>query len=241
MRCSYLLLLTFVAVSGATSLPEIASRSGAVKSESIALKKLDQKHQYSLLYSLSSLGGMSPDARVKVEVVQGSDVLAGKTLHAGDPDFYTQFRVRGDGPAVVRVTNERATGKYTLQVNEWPLSDTVRRGPIHRWQDAMPVALGGTVFAAGDDANYIALPGSGRKAVVEDPNRTDWYRFEFRETSPKLVFFQIDLMERDQIPVNVTVYRVKAASSKSISRARTRSRCRTKCRRCPATSSRRAS
>ena len=64
-----------------------------------------------------------------------------------------------------------------------------------------------TVFAAGDDANYIALPGSGRKAVVEDPNRTDWYRFEFRETSPKLVFFQIELMERDQIPVNVTVHR----------------------------------
>ena len=99
MRWSYLLLLTFVAVAGATSLPEIASRSGAVKSESIPLKGLDQKHQYSLLYSLSSLRGLSPDARVKVEVVQGSDVLAGKTLHAGDPDFYTQFRIRRDGAA----------------------------------------------------------------------------------------------------------------------------------------------
>jgi hypothetical protein len=209
MRCSYLLLFTFVAVAGATSLPEIAVRSGTVKSESIALKKLDHKHQYSLLYSLSSLRELPPDARVKVEVVQGSDVLAGKTLHAGDPDFYTQFRIRRDGGVVVRVSNERTTAKYTLQVNEWPLSDTVRTGPIHRWQDAMPVALGKTVFAAGDDANYIALPGSGRKAIVEDPNRTDWYRFEFRETSPKLVFFQIELTERDQIPVNVTVHRVK--------------------------------
>ena len=45
--------------------------------------------------------------------------------------------------------------------------------------------------------------------MIEDPNRTDWYRFEFRETAPKLVFFQIELTERDQIPVNVTVHRVK--------------------------------
>ena len=54
-------------------------------------------------------------------------------------------------------------------MNEWPLSDDVRAGPIHRWQDAMRIPLGKTVFASGDDANYIALPGTGRKAVVEDP------------------------------------------------------------------------
>ena len=36
---------------------------------------------------------------------------------------------------------------------------------------------------------------------------SDWYKFEFAGGRPKLVFFQIDLMERDQIPVNVAVYR----------------------------------
>jgi Squalene-hopene cyclase C-terminal domain len=44
---------------------------------------------------------------------------------------------------------------------------------------------------------------------VEAPNGTDWYRFEFSATGPKLVFFQIELMERDQLPVNVSVYLVK--------------------------------
>ena len=34
----------------------------------------------------------------------------------------------------------------------------VKSGPNHRWQDAMPIALGKTVFASGDDAEYIPLP-----------------------------------------------------------------------------------
>ena len=61
--------------------------------------------------------------------------------------------------------------------------------------------LGKTVFASGDDAPYIPLPGTSRLAAQDGPNRTDWYRFEFAGATPKLVFFQIDLMERDQIPV----------------------------------------
>ena len=73
----------------------------------------------------------------------------------------------------------------------------------------MEIPLGKTVFASGDDVEYIPLPGSSRRAMVEDPNGTDWYRFEFRGPAPKLVFFQIELMERDQLPVNVSVYRVK--------------------------------
>ena len=89
-------------------------------------------------------------------------MLAIKTLHAGDPDFYTQFRVRGQ-KLRCRVNNERVTGKYTLQVNEWPCPIQSAAAPIHRWQDAMPIALGKTVFASGDDTNYIALPGRGRK------------------------------------------------------------------------------
>ena len=69
--------------------------------------------------------------------------------------------------------------------------------------------------------------------MIEDEGRTDWYRFEFRETSPKLVFFQIELTERDQIPVNITVHRVKDGKLEEFFRARIRLRCLMKCRRCP--------
>lgn len=192
----------------AVSLPTVESRSGPVRAETVELKSLDGNHQYSLLYSLSSLRVLGPEARVTVQVEQGGEILTGKTLHAGDPDFYTQFRVPHAGSATLRVQNNGAGGVCQWQVNAWPVSDVVSRGPNHRWQDAQPIMLGKTVFASGDDALYIPLPGTTRVAAQEEPNRTDWYRFEFNESSPKLVFFQIDLMERDQMPANVAVYRL---------------------------------
>ena len=225
----------------AVTLPVVQTRSGPVATGTIPLNNLDTGHQYSLLYSLSTLRGLRPDSRVTVEVRQGDSVLATKTLHAGDADFYTQFRVPSDGNAEVRVRNIATPGNYRLQVNAWPLSNVVRRGPNHRWQDAMTIPLGKAVFASGDDAPYIPLPGLRART---------WWTIRCAPTgivstsvqsTPKLVFFQLELTERDQIPVNVSVYRVNDGKpSRSISKARTRSRCRTKCRRCPATNSRRA-
>ena len=208
-KCVLPILASLVSVTtaGAVSLPKVESRSGRVETMTVPLNGLDAQHQYSLLYSLSSLRGLSPEARVTVEIVEGDSVLAAKTLHAGDADFYTQFRVKGKGRAEVRVRNNGAQGNYTLQVNQWPLSDAVRSGPNHDWRQAMPATLGKTVFASGDDAEYIPTPGTTRAASVEDPARTDWYKVEFKETKPKLVFFQVDLLDRDQLPVNVTVHR----------------------------------
>ena len=200
-------LLLAAAAAHPVSLPRVLARSGAVVSASIPIKALDAKHQYGLLYSISPLRDEDRKATVKVEVLQGVRTLASKTLHTGDPDFYTQFRTDQRGPATVRVTVAgRVKGRYSLEVNEWPLSRRVRSGPIDSPQRAMSIDLGTTVFASGDDANYIPLEGSPRKAAIEAP--ADWYKFEFKEPKPKLVHFVVDLTERDQLPVSVYVHRM---------------------------------
>ena len=179
-----------------------------MRGEEIRLSGLNAQHQYSLLYSISTLDGLGPDTRVTVEIAQREAILGAKTLHAGDADFYTQFRVPQNGDAAVRVRAVEAHGRYRLQVNEWPLTQQVKSGPNHDWRHAMSIPLGKTVFASGDDAEYIPLPGTSRRLIAEDPNGEDWYRFEFQEKTPKLIFFQIELMDRDQLPVNVSVYRL---------------------------------
>ena len=182
----------------------LKSQTGSVRTETIALQRLDTKHQYSFLYSLRSLRDLTPETRVAVEIRQGSAVLAAKTLHLGDPDYYTQFHVLTDGAAQVTVRASHVAGSYLLQVNTWPRSRQVKSEPDHRFEDAMEIDLGKTVFASGDDDEYIPLPGTPRKATTE---LRDWYKFEFAG-APKLVFFQIDLMERDQIPCDVRVWRL---------------------------------
>src|SRR3954464_2411394 len=148
----------------AIDLPRLISRSGSVRSEVIPLRGLDDKHQYSLLYSVSTLRNLTPDSRITVEIRQGDVTVASKTLHEGDPDFYTQFGVTGSS-AEVRVSAVAVPDSvtYKAEVNRWPRSNQVRRGPIHRWEDAMPIDLGRTVFASGDDAPYIPVAGTTRK------------------------------------------------------------------------------
>lgn len=208
MRLRALVGLLISYAAGATTLPVVLSRTGQVQSETIALKGLDTAHQYSFLYSVRELAALDPDLRIVLELRQGPALLSSKTLHAGDPDYYFQFRVAHAGEAILRVRTSGAKGRYELQVNRWPLSPLVKSNPSHRWQDAIEIPLGQTVFAAGDDEEYIPLPGTSRSAAVNDPAGVDWYKFEFSAGAPKLIFFQLDLMERDQIPVNVSLYRI---------------------------------
>jgi hypothetical protein len=198
-----LVLLPWIGMSA--GLISVATRTGDVATETVEIPQLTPAAAYSLLYSISPLQSLGPQALVEIEVRQGIAVLASKTLHAGDADFYTQFRVPQAGAVAVAVRAKSAGGRYSLTVNQWPASGTVKSGPVAQWQDAMTIPLGETVFASGDDEEYIPLPGTTRKALA-DRSRRDWYKFEFTSPAPKLVFFQVDLMERDQIPVDVSVY-----------------------------------
>ncbi len=157
---------------------------------------LKAKASYGFLYSTRALAGS-----VQIRVTAQGQQLLRKTLHAGDPDVYTQFGVPSDGDAQLEVQASGFKGEYRLELTEWPASRLLRRGPAHTWNQASPMDLGTTVFASADEEEYVPLRGAASK-------QTDWYRFEFAEASPKLVFFQIDLMERDNLPVDVALFRI---------------------------------
>src|SRR5258708_7011154 len=81
----------------AAQLPIVLSRTGSVRTETVTLKALDAEHQYSVLYSISPLRNLTPDARVIVELRQGQSILAAKTLHSGDADYATPRKYRSHG------------------------------------------------------------------------------------------------------------------------------------------------
>ena len=70
---------------------------------------------------------------------KATTLIASKALHAGDADYYTQFRVPKAGNAILIIKAANAAGKYTVQVNRWPLAPTVKTVPNHRWQDAQAI------------------------------------------------------------------------------------------------------
>src|SRR5215467_12171316 len=192
------LLLVCVAVRGFAqlgySLTEVYGSTGELKAGTISLEKVTGGENYSLLFSLD-LAALGAAARVKVSVVDGDRVLLEKTLHAGDADLYGFFRpVR---VPELRIAAEGVTrGDFQLQINRKALNG----GPNHTWQDAAALTLGELIVSSGDQAEYVPLPGTPLKDTVEAPEGDHWYRFRFTESKPKLVFFQLELMDRDGLP-----------------------------------------
>ena len=184
------------------SLPEVYSTAAELRPGVLRLDKIAGGENYSFLFSVDP-ALLGPAARVSVSLVDGDDLLLSKTLHAGDADLYGFFRP-------VRVPELRITaegpghGQYQLQINR----KAVNGGPHRTWRDAAPFTPGELVVASGDEAEYVPLPGTSRNEIVADPGGEHWYRFHFNEPQPKLIYFQVELMDRDAIPADVSIFRM---------------------------------
>ena len=194
-----------LAASNPYTLPSVLKKTGAVHAETISIPRLKAGAAYSILFAVHSPSAFGSESRIAVDLAQGPAHLLHKTLHLGDPDFYAMFHVPADGDAQLRVAVEgKMAGTYTLQVNRWPASHGIEKEPNHDWKSANQIALGETVFASEDETPYIP---AGK--TVFPAGSPHWFRFAFDGAKPRLVFFQVDLMERDNIPVDVAVYRLK--------------------------------
>jgi hypothetical protein len=204
-------LVTAVAFGapGAYSVPEILQKSGPVETQGIRLPPLDPKKTYSLLFALDSVATLSPQSRIEIRLTDGRFLLASKILHLGDPDFYAPFHVSHTTRPELRITATAAAGsRYSVRVNQWPTATLLDRGSNHAWQNANTIKLGETVHASADGVDYIPVPGTPRKEAIEGANGEDWYRFSFEGRAPKLVYFQVELTDRDDLPVDVAVFRL---------------------------------
>lgn len=203
---SLLLLLAPLALLAEYNLPAVYSTSGKIASETISLSRLKSDQQYSLLFSVPP-AVLGAESTLTIELVDHGRVLIGKTLHAGDDDVYAPFHLGHEAKPELKLSATGTTGTYKLQINAWPSSKQLKGGGNHTAKEANPMVLGETVFASSDESEYIPVEGTSRKAYAEDPRGEDWYSFSFDSPRPKLVYFQVELMDRDDLPVDVSIFR----------------------------------
>jgi hypothetical protein len=201
-------VLPLVLLAGPSyNVPEVYSSSGRIHSGTVKLPKLTEKGAYSVLFSVSRLDEIAPGAQIDVKLTAGDRVVVQKALHEGDADLYASFHLDTPSAPELQITATNAEGSYSVRVNRWPDSPAINHGSNHTWQQASPIQLGRTVFASDDELEYVPLPSTPRDAIVS-PAADDWYRFDFNSPKPALVFFQIELMDRDNLPVDVSVFRI---------------------------------
>ncbi len=189
----------------------------------------------SLLVSAPSPATFGSSDTLQVTLRGGGKTIAGKSLHAGDPDLYTLFR--STGVAEIEIASfSSAPVEHTVTVLEWPATSAtntaVEAEPNDSWSEANEFKLGQTVWASADDKPYILPLNESKAAKGATPyaqqvdltsdrlpeGGVDWFKFTYDGAEPKLVHFELDLLERDNIPVDVSVFTVENGEAKSYER-----------------------
>ena len=162
-----------------------------------------------LLVSLET-SPIPPDVRVQIELSAPGQTPIRKTLHPGDTDFFAVVRWPEDRSPWITLTRGDDPGPEPVSVcmdhRILPLAQAdravIEAEPNDTWQQANPLRLGRDVYGSADDVDYLANPLEGKTGL-------DWFRFKVDGPGPVLVYFQLDLLDRD-LAANLRVYTVDA-------------------------------
>jgi HEAT repeat protein len=188
----------------AAASPRIVNLAGG-RHESLDLGELNAGETYALVVSVEG-HPLGAEVRVRAQLDgPGTERLA-KELDAGDPDYYLAYRPRKDGRATLTLSRPPDAGAERLKVRvDWrplglPAADRAafEAEPNDSWKDANELVLGRDVYGSADDVNYLENEDEGKRGL-------DWFRFEVSEKQPILVYFQLDLLDRD-VSANLRVY-----------------------------------
>jgi hypothetical protein len=181
--------------------------------KAIALGDVRSGTTYRLLVTLAG-GAIPREDRLRVELTgAGSDRFT-KELHAGDPDLYVPYRPTQDGHA--RLLLARTGGRHAAALPvriDWRNSavagsdrSAIEAEPNDSWQEANLLELGRDVYGTADDVDYLDNRNEGKSGL-------DWFRFDVKAEKPILVYFQLDVLDRD-VSVNLRLYRLDAKTAK---------------------------
>jgi HEAT repeat protein len=198
--------------------------------------KLEPGRLHSLTVSLPAPAALGERDTISVTLRDGERTITRKPLHQGDADLYLLFRGRSGAAEIEIASAATRPVEYTVTALEWPAGKnsqvTTEAEPNDSWREASDFRLGQTVFASADDKPYIVplsetKPERGAVPYAQQPELTadrlpaggtDWFRFTYEGDAPKLVHFEIDLLERDNIPVDVSVFTIADNEAKPYER-----------------------
>ncbi len=188
------------------------SRSG----KTIQLGAARRGAVYSVTAAVKNPAQLQGNDAVQVTVNDAQGAVESKWLHAADLDFYLTLRPRSDGPVTVSLSAEPSANvpEIAASMSRIPeLTNAAHRidrgviaaAPNGTWQTAQLFELGQTVFGSGDERPYA--PSKSEDAYAAMLKGFQWFRFTFREKQPRLVYFVLNVTDRD-VPFDVDIFQL---------------------------------
>jgi HEAT repeats len=156
---------------------------------------------------------------VRAVVSDAQGELESKWLHSADLDFYLTVRARVPGPVMVNLSAAQGTAMPEIaaimsRIPELSASSggpasarrgVISAGPNATWQTAQPFELGQTIFGSNDERPYA--PSKSEDAYSAMVKGFQWFQFTFREREPKLVYFALNVTDRD-VPYDLDIFQL---------------------------------
>ena len=155
---------------------------------------------------------------VLATVKDGRGEVGSKWVHSADLDFYLTLRPRGPGPISVSLSAPSAAHLpeigATLHRIPMATAHTVGLGrdiqpgfiaasPNGRWQAAQSFELGQTIYGSDDERPYA--PSRVEDAYEAMLKGFQWFKFTFHGKQPRLVYFVLNVTDRD-VPLDVDIF-----------------------------------
>ena len=160
--------------------------------------------------------------RVTVNDAQGE--VESKWLHSADLDLYLTIRPRKAGPVTVTYSSTHASSVPEISSSLSKILQSsaklapgasgsvinLQRGviaasPNSSWQQAQSFELGQTIFGSDDERPYA--PSRNEDGYAAMIKGFQWFRFTFREKQPRLVYFVLNVTDRD-VPLDVDIFQL---------------------------------
>jgi HEAT repeats len=193
-----------------TFFPNPWIRGTGADGDEVRLRGLKAQQLYAVTVYFKTLAQVSSSAEVSVQIADAAGPLVQKTLHAGDLDFYVTLRPRASGDGVVRLERKSPASKNPpVEVECRPILTSnnqevvVAAQPNGTWQQAQPFQLGQTIFGSSDERPYVPAPSEDRYESLL--RGFQWFKFTHTGSEPRLVYFDIDILDRD-VPVDVEIF-----------------------------------
>ncbi len=212
-RTSRPYLLLALSVLAILALPLVLGMAPHAKSDSgdtkIVLGEAEPGSLYAVTIAIEDPAHLPAESAFLVSIADSEGSVAQKWLHAQDLDFYLTMRPRSRGTvtATLHGVSERAPAPLTVAFHRIAESESasavIAAQPNSSWETAQTIKFGQTVYGAADERPYAPAPNEDRYAALL--KGFQWFKFTYHGAQPQLVYFVVDVTDRE-VPLDVDVF-----------------------------------
>jgi HEAT repeat protein len=162
---------------------------------------------YAFTASVKDPAQVQDSDAVQATIRDAQGVIDTKYLHTADLDFYLTVRPRIAGPVTLTLSSSKPAPEITTSLRKIIQTANapaiIAAAPNNTWQTAQPFNFGQTIYGGADERPYApARNEDGYAAMIKG---FQWFKFTFSEAKPRLVYFTLNVTDRD-VPLDVDIF-----------------------------------